>query len=570
MSRKNQLFRSWVLPLFLGGVFVIFGLRLVYLQVYHNDTYRALADRQYSVPVKSSFDRGSIYLEDKEGNTSLAAGLATGAFVTINPKQITDAQKAYGDLNNIVKIDEKTFLDKAARKNDTYEEIIHRISDEDGKKISALKIPGVSVSQERWRSYPYKNLAAQTIGFVAYNGNDLMGRYGLERYYNDVLSRDPSSVYTNFFAEVFSDLSKNIFSNSRERDGDLVLTIEPNVERYLEDTLDEVRAKWGSDLVGGIIMDTRDGRIYGFGTSPSFDLNAFGSVENPHVYGNPLVEGIYEMGSIIKPLTMAAGIDGGAVKPTTKYNDEGFVMLSGKKVRNFDGKGRGYVDMQTILAQSLNTGSVFVAQSLGREKFQKYMRGYGWGEETGIDLPGEIPGLVKNLDSVVDVDWATTAFGQGIAMTPIATVRALSSLANGGKLVNPYIVSRIEYKGGFSKKIVPDDGVQILKPESTEAVTRMLVNVVDTALAGGGHNIPKYSVAAKTGTAQIVGPGGNYYEDRFLHSFFGYFPAYSPRFMVFLYQVYPKGARYSSETLTDPFLKITKFLLNYYEIPPDR
>ena len=156
-------------------------------------------------------------------------------------------------------------------------------------------------------------------------------------------------------------------------------------------------------------------------------------------------------------------------------------------------------------------------------------------------------------------------------MSPIATVRALSVLANGGTLVGPYLVDRIDYKNGGSKKTYPDEGVRVIKKETSEEITRMLVKVVDDALLEGTVALPHYSVAAKTGTAQIADPnGGGYYKDRYLHSFFGYFPAYDPQFIIFLYNVHPKEVRYASQTLTHPFMDLTKFLINYYEIPPDR
>jgi cell division protein FtsI/penicillin-binding protein 2 len=277
------------------------------------------------------------------------------------------------------------------------------------------------------------------------------------------------------------------------------------------------------------------------------------------------------MGSIIKPLAMAAGIDAGVVTPTTTYNDKGFVNIGTAKISNFDGKGRGEVNMQRVLNDSLNTGMAFVAFRLGNKALTDYYTSLGFGEETGIDLPGEVYGKIDNLKNDRDVEHATAAFGQGIALTPIATVRALSALGNGGTLPNPHIVKRIDFSTGLSKTISINENKRIFKPETSEEITRMLVTVVDEALLKGTVKIPKYSVAAKTGTAQIakIGERG-YYSDRYLHSFFGYFPAYKPRFIIFLFTVYPRGAEYASHTLTQPFMDMVKFLINYYSVPPDR
>jgi cell division protein FtsI/penicillin-binding protein 2 len=227
--------------------------------------------------------------------------------------------------------------------------------------------------------------------------------------------------------------------------------------------------------------------------------------------------------------------------------------------------------MQEVLNQSLNTGVSHIVKQMGKEKFRDYFMAYKLGSETGIDLPNETYGLVDNLNSPRDVEYATASFGQGVAFTPIATIRALATLANGGKLVTPHLVDHIKYQDGTIKEVRYPEGEQVLKPETSEEISRMLSIVVDDALRGGNVALPNHSIGAKTGTAQIPDPvNGGYYEDKYLHSFFGYFPAFEPRFIVFMYTVEPQGVRYASETLTDPFMQVARFLINYYSIPPDR
>ena len=179
--------------------------------------------------------------------------------------------------------------------------------------------------------------------------------------------------------------------------------------------------------------------------------------------------------------------------------------------------------------------------------------------------------MVDNLKSPRDIEHATASFGQGIALTPVSTIRALSTIANGGVLINPHIVKQINYKIGVSENKSTETYRRVIKRETSEEITRMLVHSVDKVLLGGTLQIPNYSVAAKTGTAQMAKEGGGgYYEDQFLHSFIGYFPAYNPKFIIFLYTINPKGIRYGSETLSKPFMDTVKFLINYYEVPPDR
>jgi stage V sporulation protein D (sporulation-specific penicillin-binding protein) len=245
--------------------------------------------------------------------------------------------------------------------------------------------------------------------------------------------------------------------------------------------------------------------------------------------------------------------------------------LNGSKISNYDGKARGVVEMQQILNQSLNVGAAFVEQQVGNSEFAKYFLKLGLGEETGIDLPNETYGLVSNLKSPRDLEYATASYGQGIALTPIGTVRALSSLANGGMLINPHLVKKIDYESGFSNELTYDNSKRVFREESITSLNKMLIEVVDDALLGGTMKSDDYTIAAKTGTAQMAKEDGRgYHDDKYLHSFFGYFPATRPEFLVFLYIIDPKEIKYASHTLTAPFMDIFKFLVNYYEVEPDR
>jgi cell division protein FtsI/penicillin-binding protein 2 len=375
----------------------------------------------------------------------------------------------------------------------------------------------------------------------------------------------------NFFAEVFSNINKRFFTEERAG-GNLVTTIEPVVQGFLEKTLQGVQEKYSSQAVAGIIMNPKNGEIYAISAKPDFNPNDFSKINNTTIFSNPLVENVFEFGSVVKPLVLAAGIDAGVITADTKYNDEGFVIVEGKRINNFDKKGRGIgVTMQEVLSQSLNTGMVLTYQKLGKQSFKDYMFGFLIREKTNIDLPNETTGLFSNLNSPREIEFANASFGQGIAFTPIGLTRALASLGNGGKLVTPHLVKEINYDDGGKKVLEYPIYDSKISKETSEEITRMLVNVMDKSLKGGKAKFEHHSVAVKTGTAQVAKEdGGGYYTDRNIHSFFGYFPAYDPEFIVFLYTIYPKGVRFASETWADPFLDITKFLLNYYEVSPDR
>ncbi|MES2087402.1 MAG: penicillin-binding protein 2 [Patescibacteria group bacterium] len=570
--KSNSFTRIRILSLCVVVVAVILIGKLYSLQIISGESFRMKAERQYLRPNDTIYDRGKIFFQNKDGTLFSAATLKTGYTIGMNPKVLEDAQVAFEKINAITPIDKESFFEHAKQKNSSYAIVAKKTEEEEADKIEALELPGIMIYKDRYRYYPSGNLGSNVLGLVGYKGDIFAGRYGLESYYDDTLSRDTSSLYSNFFAEIFSSIKKSVDPQSKF-EGDIVTTIEPNAQDFLQKQLIAIEDKWGSKTSGGIIMDPKTGEIFAMANYPTFDPNALQNETDPGIFSNPSVEHVFEMGSIVKPLTMAAGLDSGTITTASTYTDKGFLTLNGSKISNFDGKGRGLVEMQVILNDSLNTGAAYIAGKMGNKLFTQYFKNFGLGEETGIDLPNETPGLIKNLESPRDIEHATASYGQGIAMSPISTVRALASLANGGYLVTPHLVKRIDYSLGVSKKISYDKGAQVLKPETSETISRMLVTVVDKALLGGSVKIPNYSVAAKTGTAQIAKTtGGGYYGDRYLHSFFGYFPAYNPKFIVFLYTIEPKGVGgdFASHTLTAPFMEIVKFLINYYKVPPDR
>lgn len=561
--------RMYVPMVIMVLVVLVFIVKLFYLQIIHGHSYEQLADRQYVTTTSQVFDRGTIYFTQKDGTHVSAATLKSGFKLAVNGKLIDDPEGLYTDIGSWLDIPKEKFIALVSKKNDPYIELANNLGTDIASQIADLKLPGVTLYRNNWRFYPADNLASHAIGFMAYKGDDFVGRYGIERTYNDVLARTDQRLYVNFFAEVFSDISKFI-SEPEEKEGDVITTIEPTVQRNLETVITGIKEKWNSDRVGGIIMDPKTGAILAVALDNEFNSNQTRAVTDITQFNNPLVENVFEMGSIMKPVIMAIALDQGAVTPATTYFDQGFVKVGDRTIHNFDKRGRGLANMQTVLNQSLNTGMVYVMQHMAKSAFKNQWLTFGFSEKTGVDLPAEGAGLTSNLNTNRDVEFANVSFGQGVAITPLEMIRAHAALANGGHLVTPHVVSAIEYPSGLVKQLDWPVTGQLIKPETQTAITKMLITVFDN-YNGGKIKFDHYSVAAKTGTAQIAKPGGGYYGDRNLHTFMAYFPATNPRFIVFFYSQYPKnGAQFSSETLLLPFTDLAKFLFSYYDVPPDR
>jgi len=547
-NKKRLIFLAGVVAV----VMIAFGVRLYSLQVVHGDTFQQQAEAQYTNSNSPQDERGSISLITKDGSRRTAAYQKAGYELAVNGRLITNPGYAYNQINDVIDFDssKKEFVGRVGSSSDPYIKIKERLSEKAGEKINNRNIRGVNAYPQKWRQYPFGSLASQTIGFVGFNKSSdyPTGIYGVEKYYEDTLSRSAGNFYTNLFARVFSQPEQKTKQSPRGQDGDVNLTIEPDVQAFLEQQLEQTRRQWNGKQAMGVIIEPDTGAIKGLGITPDFNPNEYEQVASQSVFTNSVVQSRFEMGSVIKALTMAAGIDAGVVTPDTTYNDTGELELSGYTIENYDGSARGVVDMQTVLNQSLNTGAAFVANKLDREQMRSYFRSW-FADKTEIDLPGEIGNNIDNLSVDRDLEFATASFGQGIAMTPIATVQALSSLANGGKMVRPHVTHSIDYRLGGRSKIVPKEGERIISRETADTISEMLVTVVDDVLDGGDSARQRHSIN---------------------HTFFGYFPAYEPEYLVFLMVREPEDVRYASETLTEPFMNITDFLINYYNIPPDR
>ncbi len=582
--------RLLAIAFILVAMVLIFKLYIV--QVVRHDNYVALGDRQYIKKNSNIVDRGSIFFTKKDGSHVAAATMKDDYTLYINPKSFYTFVKSDKNINkqseeqlildtkskilNTLKLNEdkkrileEKFIKIQAKKNDVYLELVKGLSEDEQKQIRDLKLDFLGLGKEKKRYYPGNELASNVIGTIGFKGDELAGRYGLEKYYENILNR-ADKAYSNFFVDLFAG-AKKVITDKSQMEGDIYTTIEPVVQKELENKIREIHNKQNSDLTGAIVMNPYTGEIIAMAKVPTFSHNDDSAFPIEY-YKNDIVESSYEMGSIIKSLTMAMGIDTDKVHANSKYNDEGFIKVKDRTIYNFDKKGRGYIPMQEALSQSLNTGFVYISRLVGNDVMTKYFYSFGMNKKTNIDLPNESAPLTSNLEKG-DVEHATASFGQGIAMSPIGTIRALSVVANGGYVISPHIVNKIKYEIGGFKEIKPEDLTKqtpVLKPATIDEIRSMLVYNVDHSLLNGKRKNPRYTIAAKTGTAQVASETGGYIDGKNIHTFIGFFPAYKPQFIVFIYTVDPKNSRYASESLANPFLDLSDFLISYYEIPADR
>jgi len=563
----NYPIRIWTLFFCSLGFGLVLVINLYNIQITNGSSYALAAADQYIRPNYHQYARGDILMQLPDGERMPLATIQSGFLASVNPRDIADPEELYRKLSSIIELDYEQFISRVSR-DTTYVEIAHNIKREEVDKWTSISSE-ITLHPQGWRYYPGDQMASHLTGFVGFQDNVRTGQYGLERFYEDILKRESRQTRINFFAEAFSNLTAS--ASGYEKEGTLITTIDPVVQSQLEKKLSDLAEDTQSRQVGGIIMDPRTGAIKAMASWPNYNPNTYGSEDN-RLFSNPNIESVFEMGSIIKPLTIAAGIDARAITPETEYYDSGRIEVDGYTISNFDGRGRGYINMQRVLNDSVNTGVVHIVDTMGHGKFADYMNRFGLADKTGIDLPNEAANMLRSFESPRRVEYATASFGQGIALSPIGTIRALSALGNGGLIVRPHLVESIEYENGRTEKTDSSAKTErVISQESSETITRMLVNTVDEALLHGSVKRDHHSIAAKTGTAQIPRTDrAGYRDDAFLHSFFGYFPAFDPEFIILLYILEPRGYQYASQSLTMPFMDLTDFIINHYNIPPDR
>ncbi|MBI4037621.1 penicillin-binding protein 2 [Candidatus Curtissbacteria bacterium] len=467
-----------------------------------------------------------------------------------------------------IKEKEEELESKLGNKSLLWVQLARKIPKETKEKIEEQKIKGFGFERDEKRLYPEASMAAQVLGFVGFDkfGRDT-GYFGLEGFWDLTLKGKPGSLGGEkdpLGLPILVGAYKRI---EPKKGGELYLSIDRSIQYIVEKSLTKAVDKYGAKDGSVIIEDPKTGQILAMATYPTYNPALRQEFEEK-VYKNPVVADTFEPGSIFKPIVMASALDLGFVEPQTQctYCD------GPKKIANYDIStwNKKYFPNSTmteVIQHSDNVGMTFVSEKLGVDKFLAYITKFGFGKVSGIDLQEEASGVLKQKAEWRDIDLATASFGQGIAVTPIQIVQAISAIANEGKLISPRVTLKIKDENG-EKLLRPKEEKQIISPKTATQITEMMVNAVEKGEAK--VFAPKgYRIAGKTGTAQIP-VAGRYDPDKTIASFVGFAPANNPRFVMMVRFTEPSSSPFGAETAAPTFFEIAKEIFNIWGIPPEK
>ncbi|MCK5461149.1 penicillin-binding protein 2 [Candidatus Gracilibacteria bacterium] len=537
-----------------------------------------------------------------------------GQSVFVDPTRIFLVEKTAEKLSSLLNIEKKVLIKLLSRRPNRYIEIAHKIVPEVSDKILELKknprykdmLRGIALRNEHWRYYPERSLAAQVLGFVDSQGN---GQYGIEGRFQNELNGQSGYIYGATNTQGQRILGENSGIIQAEDGSDILISIDRVIQGQVEKILKEDLMYFEADFGQIIVVEPHTGKILAMANAPSFDPNEFGkafkryeitpeqeqldredelfnqripiiveesqyyryfNLWGPQVFRNKLVSDTYEPGSVMKALTMAAALNSDEVTPQTVYNDIGPIEVEEFKIRNADELYAGKTSMITVLNRSLNTGIAFITRKLGKELLYKYLKDFGFGQYTDIELDGEGQGKLEHWHDWSESELITRGFGQGISATPLQMVMGFSALANGGYLMKPLLVEELRHPDGTVDVFEPERIRRVISDKAYSTIKSMLLNSVNNGVAMGGR-VYGYSVMGKTGTSQTY-KNGKVLEGvgTTITSFAGFGPFSDPKFVVLVKYDYPKTSQWGSETAVITFRKVAKFLFNHFEVPPDK
>jgi len=559
---ENQRRRLIILFFGLCCAAAILTARLAYWQILRHDEMVRLADREHREVITIAPQRGNI--TDRRGY--LLATNITSYLVYAAPKEIGEARfKTVAEqVGPVLNLNSKTLLDDLKANKDRYYVLLkRRVTPQLVEQVKGLELPGIHIQEEAMRVYPADALVEPILGFANF---DAQGANGVEGYYNDMIRGTTGSLVFERDTRGH-EIAVGYRQLKPAQDGaNLTLTMDTAIQHAADEQLRRAIAANGATGGTILILHARTGAILASASTPGYDPNRFNEVLDASVFVNPAISHSYEPGSIFKIITMAAAVDSGLVGPKTTHNCTGQVVIDGNVIRTSNGAAHGVETMTEVLAHSCNVGAVYVSNLLGADRFYKYVRNFGFGKLTGVDLQGEVTGFLR-LPGDREwrrIDQATNSFGQSISVTPLQMAAAVAAIANGGVYMKPYIVDRIERPEG-AKATPPVATARIVSQQTARTITQMLVDAAQ--MANSPALVKGYKIAGKTGTAQVV-INGQYDPKWTITSFVGYAPADDPQFVILVKIDKPQKSPWAQDVAAPVFHDMAEWLLRYLHIAP--
>jgi cell division protein FtsI/penicillin-binding protein 2 len=591
-SRARALFLLIVVVLIATAI----GGRLAWWHIVERDRLAEMAYQQLSQNQDIPADRGEIV----DANGDLLAVSVQAQSVYARPPDVTDVESTAALLAPVLGVPVETLRDRLSS-TAVWTWLSRRVSAEVADRVRTLDLDGIGMLPETLRMYPVAGvapdttLAAQVLGFVNVDG---VGQYGIEGAENDLLAGLPGAVVAQ------EDVNGRQIADSvnllrQPVDGStLTLTLDAGLQHLLEASMWDTYQRNAAQGVTGIVMDVRTGAIRALATFPSFDANQYASVD-PALFPEPAVAHQYEPGSVMKAFTVAAALDAGAITTKDTFHDDNNLRLAGVRIQNADRYshpyGHGDITAAEVLQLSNNVGAAKIGLTLGRDRLYEAFRRFGFGSLTGVDISGETTGVVWNPDGPNgsgDLTAAQNAFGQGLSVTAVQLVAGYAAIANGGTQVTPHVVAGWTTPDGTFHPSDPAPGERVMREETAKTVLQLLTDAVDIGIAQPA-SIPGYSIAGKTGTAQIAGPvrenvqtgtdaSGNpiyewqthytYIDGWIDSSFISVMPASDPQLvtLILIHRPATWGRYQMAQTPTSVFKDLAPRILDYLAIPPDR
>lgn len=560
-SRKWMKFRIATLLAFFLVLFIALASRAFQLQILSGKALKALAQKQHTQILLLQPERGIIF--DRNGEKMAASIMADS--VCADPSKIDNPGEVAGRLAVILQTDRSVLQKKlSGAKNFCW--LARRIAPEQASLVQEMGVDGIFIVKEPKRYYPSGELAGHLIGFV---GIDATGLEGLELRYDRYLKGAPEKLIWTRDAK-----GKRLYprverpETVQKENYNLVLTIDNRIQHLVESHLKAAVKDKGAKGGFAIVMDPRTGEILALANELGFDPNRFSAV-NPATGKNKAITDSFDPGSTFKPFLAAAALEEGVVKETDVFNCEnGHYAIADRVFHEANRKRHGALSVHDILKYSSNIGAIKISEKLGKEKFYQYIRKFGFGDKTGIDLPGEVGGLLRPVEKWTRVDAATVAFGQGISVTAIQLITALSSVANQGVLMKPFIVRGLmDRKGTLVQAYHPTVVRRVISPETAKRLTAILTDVVGMEDGTGKHaRIVNVAVAGKTGTSQKFDFARRVYSsERVKTSFMGFFPSEDPQIAILVVLDEPQRDRWGGVAAAPVFKNIGEQLLTCFK-----